>query len=188
MRGLYTAAFVAAATLAGCNDGSGASETDGAPPAAPETTAGGTTEPTPTTDPATTSTATTGAAVEACCEPDGDGFSCSACSDPEQSCAAEREIGVLPEASDFFCQDTCVPTDTAGLWCADDASCCDPDATCQSDGVCRGPADDTDSGGDDTDTDGTSSSSSSSSSSGGSDSSSSSGSSSSSSSTGDMMD
>ncbi|MGH1346018.1 MAG: hypothetical protein ACRBN8_30925 [Nannocystales bacterium] len=119
----------------GCGGDGGAKETEGAPPGPPDTSAGTTTDTPGTTTPGTTD----GEPGEPCCEADGDSITCSPCSDDALSCAARRVIGETPTADAFTCQTTCVAAGTVGLWCADDSSCCDAEATCGDEGICRLP-------------------------------------------------
>lgn len=118
----------------GCGD-DGDSRATGVPPAttAPAISSGADT---------TTSQAgsTTGTAELACCgdlaDPDQP-RTCDLCAS-ELFCAAVRELGREPEASEYTCQSECLVTGLAGLYCGDSSACCDPAAYCeQATGYCR---------------------------------------------------
>lgn len=128
-------------TTSDSTSGDGSSSTSGVTPTTSDeqittTTVDPTTGPagsTSTTDPVTTSDSSTGTVEPGGCELTSD------CADG-QSCWALYDM-VIDGPGPFGCERECVSDMGEGnseeVWCADDAACCNADATCGNSGYCE---------------------------------------------------
>jgi hypothetical protein len=139
--------LLAAALLAGCDDGGGASSLD--------TDVYG--DDMPDDFPAGSCRGTTGSGTDGC-DTDGTttGEAAASTSTPAEACLAEGCTGQgvcaatwdveTEQRGPFECRFTCIPLLDETSWCSNDASCCDATARCTGRGYCVLDEDDASSG------------------------------------------